>query len=277
MTSAVVVDRRPTSVTLASSQNPSDPGVAVALSAFMTPSFINEGSVEFRDGGTLLSTSPATLDPRGFSRALLLVNLDPGQHTITASYLGTINFEPSVSQPLVQTVNTAGFATDVSPGSLMVPPGGSNSFLFYVSPVAGFSGSVSLTCTGAPAFATRNLNPATLNISGSTLTSTVTLSSNRQVAGLRHQPFGPQMAWFVVTCSGIAAVLGRRPRRGRRHCGLFGVVLLIVVAGSCSGGGSGGSSQSGRSPTTAQITVTAASSANGSLVSHSQQVTVTFQ
>ncbi len=150
-----------------------------------------------------------------------------------------------------QTVLLSG--TGVSPlsmgsaaGSSMtasVPAGGTATYKMLLTGVTGFSGNVSLSCGGAPAYATCSISPASVNLSGggsTAFTVTVTTTGSASAAIRRHSDV--RLAGF-----GFAALLllplFLQVRKGNRAGSLFLTLtcLLLVVSGC---GGSGGNSPS---------------------------------
>lgn len=95
-----VVDRVNTSTALTSSQNPSTAGQPVTFTASVTPPEAT-GTVEFFDGAVSLGSASVS----GGVARLTTSSLAVGGHTVTASYGGDINYAPSVSPELHQTVN----------------------------------------------------------------------------------------------------------------------------------------------------------------------------
>jgi len=97
------VNKSATMVTAISSANPSVFGQAVTFTATVSsPAGIPTGTVTFLDGATSLGTG--TLDSSGMA-TLTTASLAVGAHSITTSYGGDTNFNPSNSSPLAQTVN----------------------------------------------------------------------------------------------------------------------------------------------------------------------------
>ncbi|WP_204059058.1 DUF4082 domain-containing protein [Microbispora corallina] len=113
-TRITVPDNPPTTTTLTSSPNPSTTGQAVTFTATVqaqSGSVVPAGDVAFKDNGVVIGKDqhyqghPATLTTSGLS---------PGQHRITAVYLGgptfdheaVIYFAPSTSPELVQSVSS---------------------------------------------------------------------------------------------------------------------------------------------------------------------------
>jgi hypothetical protein len=94
------VNKAPSSVTLASSKNPSVSGQSVTFTATVSPSAAT-GTVQFLDGSTVLGT--ATIS--GGTAALTLSSLAVGAHSVKATYSGDANYLTSTSAILTQTVS----------------------------------------------------------------------------------------------------------------------------------------------------------------------------
>jgi hypothetical protein len=100
----VTVTPAPTTTTVASSLNPSSFGQPVTFTAKVTSGtgLIPGGKVQFKDGKTVLGV--AALNASGvatFSTHTLAI----GTHSITAVFVGSLNFTSSISTILTQTVN----------------------------------------------------------------------------------------------------------------------------------------------------------------------------
>ncbi|HET6457517.1 MAG TPA: Ig-like domain repeat protein, partial [Nitrosopumilaceae archaeon] len=98
--------------TVVSSVNPSVIGQSITFTATVTsPDGIPTGTVNFMDGITNLGSctlSGNSCTPPSYSFSI-------GDHSITASYVGDANFNPSTSTPLTQTISKADpFTTVVS-------------------------------------------------------------------------------------------------------------------------------------------------------------------
>ena len=104
-----------TSTTLVSSANPSVYGQAVTFTAQVTRtsgSGTPTGSVDFKDGTTLLQTVPVSGGGASLLTSPSLLNsLAPGAHTITAFYSGDPNFNGGMSNSVTQTVTAAATTT----------------------------------------------------------------------------------------------------------------------------------------------------------------------
>lgn len=108
----------------------------------------------------------------------------------------------------------------------------------------GFSGTVSLTCTGAPAEATCALSSNSVDLDGSTpveVTVTVTTTARSAVAPLLHPPADKIPRLFLVWLFALLLLpLGLLTVPGRRRLiwGLTTAMLLTLLWTSCGGGGS---------------------------------------
>jgi hypothetical protein len=94
-------------VTVASSLNPSTYGTSVTFTAAVTSAgtIAPTGSVSFLDGGKQIGTGPLTGTAATGTATFATVNLAAGAHTITASYAGDSNVGPGTSTAITQTVN----------------------------------------------------------------------------------------------------------------------------------------------------------------------------
>ena len=149
--------------TLATSVNPTGPGLPVTFTATIAPVAPGmgnpDGQVTFSDGGTTLGT--VTVNTATGTATFTTSSLALGKHTITASYGGSTGYAPSSSAVLTQTVIYADTTTLVS--SLNPSPvGGSVTFTATVAAASNTPGGINPTGTitfydGATALKTVNL------------------------------------------------------------------------------------------------------------------------
>jgi hypothetical protein len=142
--------------------------------------------------------------------------------------------------------------------SSTVTAGSPATYSLAVTPEGGYSGTVNLTCSGLPTYASCSFNPAMLSLSsGANANFTLTIATETTQAA---------MLWRTGAGAVLAGLLLCLPlRRGRRLL-LAALVLVIALAGATACGGSGGSSgggptgpqQSKVAPGTYTVTVTAA-------------------
>lgn len=129
----VVVKQDVTSTALASSTNPVSAGGNVVFAAMVQGQHGTvAGEVRFRDGDTVMGT--AALDSGGRA-ALSVLMMAPGEHAITAVYVGSENSAGSTSDVVSQVVAAplAGSTTVLSAGAASLTVGQSASFVAQVA------------------------------------------------------------------------------------------------------------------------------------------------
>ncbi|HVG92777.1 MAG TPA: choice-of-anchor D domain-containing protein, partial [Alphaproteobacteria bacterium] len=196
-----------------------------------------------------------------------------------------------------QQISLTGTGTDFNftPGGttqVKVIAGQTATFNLSATAVSGFSGQLSLACTGAPTGAACSLSTPNLNVIGNVpvpLTVTVTTSPHTSAAG--HSPRNGLWAVnlaSIVACVPLAFFLRKRRARVRMAavCAVLGVVILWSLTG-CGGGG-GGTTPPPPTPTpplttggtpagTYTITVTATDQTGSGPVVHQVPLTLVVQ
>ena len=134
--------------------------------------------------------------------------------------------------------------------SVTVQPGGTATYTLAVGGAC-IAGTVTLTCSGAPASSTCTV-PASMTIratSASTFTVTVGTSARMAASYSGFQPYS-----WLWACGIFAALLFPATGRGRslrsRYLRMVPLIFLLWLAG-CGGGSSSGAGSSGSSPTPA--------------------------
>lgn len=153
------VNQAATSISLASSPNPSTINQQVTLSATVTAptgGIALKGTVTFTDNGNSITDCPATtINPNAPTVTCKTSSLALGSHTLVANYGSDANFSNSSSTPVTQTVNPA-------PTSLTISSSASGNTsvvdqaVSFTAAVKGASGATQFT--GTMAF-TDNGNP----------------------------------------------------------------------------------------------------------------------
>jgi len=117
----------------------------------------------------------------GSGTATLTTNaLTSGSHSITAVYTNSDgNFKGSTSNSLTQLVQD--FSITATPAAQTISSGHQAIYTITLTPIAGLTGTVALSCTGAPANSTCSVSPSTDNLQGAAVASTVTLNANKNV------------------------------------------------------------------------------------------------
>ncbi len=148
---------------MTSSLNASTYGQSVTFTMFVLNAAnapVPEGSVNFYDGTLLLNAAPVALDPTTGSATFTIATLGAGTHAISATYLGTANYQ-SVSASLPgfttgstgQQVNPVPTQATLATSASTVPYGTSVTFTCTVtSATAVPTGPVQFAVNGATAF-----------------------------------------------------------------------------------------------------------------------------
>ncbi len=220
------------------------------------------GTATLLDGSTVLGQQ--TLDANGAAQ-FALSTLGVGSHALTVNYSGDARYSAASSAALAQQVTD--FTPTLASPTQMVAAGASASFPVSIQPQSGFTGSVTLTCSGLPSYAT--CSAASVNVAGSAATATVTVATTPSALAWADLGHGLFYAWAL---GGLPLLRPRRYVRGRSRL----YTLLIVLP--CSLGplgmlGCGGSGKTVQAPTqaasqTSSFTITATATQNGVSVSH---------
>jgi subtilase family serine protease len=265
-----------TTTTLAiSPASPANAGTTVTLTATVKPSSTSTktptGTVTFTDA-TLGKLGTGTLNSSGVA-TLTSSTLAGASYSITATYGGDTNFSGSTSSPVPY--NVQDFKIAANPTTVTVTaPGQSGTTTLTITPLGGFSQTVTYTCTGLPSEATCTFPTAA---TGGTLTITTTAPSAR----LDKSPLGRSRRLFYALLLpgflGLVVSAGSR-KRTRRSMPLLSLIAILALSTlwmpACGGGSSsGGTSNPGTPAGTSSVTVTATA---GSLT-HSAPVTLTIQ
>lgn len=276
----------PTTVTLTSSVNPALAGQPVTYTAVVgaigtgTPT----GAVTFDAGGVAFNTQMLA---SGSATALAMNSaLATGTDSIAAVYSGDPNFTGSASAALPQIVEDFGIALTPSstPGgstSQTVIPGKSATFDFALSPLLGpFNFPIALSATGLPPGATVTFSPQTVTpgTNPSSFTMTVQTAVSQGLLN-RKGAFGGGTLAFAFLLLPFRRRLRRAGKMKMLHRMTMAVVVMfsVVALGSIAGCGtdSGFFAQPQQNYT---ITVTGtATGANGYVLRHSTNVTLTVQ
>jgi len=244
------------------------------ISGFGVPT----GTVTFTDAfGPIPSQSTYTLNSEGNAASPPgIYNFDTGAHTISASYGGDASFNPSTGTQSQSFTITAGFFAQIAGGQEQVAiaaPGGSGQGGLNVYYSTGFSGTISLACSGLPSGAACSFVPPSVTASGtaSSMTeSAIVVTTTAPTTGAEKKT---SIAGYGMIGLGLAGLVVLAGNRKQRMSGLMLILLLalIVPIPGCGGGGGGGN-KSGPPPNlgtptgTSSVLVTATS---GSTISTS--------
>jgi len=246
----------------------------VGTSGFGTPT----GTVTFTSSsGAIPNGASPTLNSQGSTSVQsnpLIVNgptipFDAGQYSISASYSGDPSFQPSNSkQPVSFTIQPGFFATVPPTQSQVVisAPGSSGSTSVSITSSTGFSGTITLSCSGLPSGAACQFNQPAITATGTltTASSTITVTTTAAAAAMLQSPRRPYLTHWLAVASFLffSLVLMGAPARRRSPRFLLLMLALIMLFPGCGGGGSSsqGPPPNPGTPTgTYNVTVTASS------------------
>ena len=197
--------------------------------------------------------------------------------TSEGSVVGTLTLNTNVPNTTPFIVPISGNAGDFSLGTAApatVSPGGSATYNLSATSSGGFSGNVSLACSGVPSGFTCSVDPSSVHLSADgtspysvTVTTAASDSSFRlpSATNVRQNPMAPValfgLVFVVFLLHGGQRPLGTKIVRATGLC----VGLLLV---SCGGGGG-----SGTQPTTYMLTITGTIGS----VSHTTSITLNVE
>jgi hypothetical protein len=182
----------------------------------------------------------------------------------TPSATGTRNANLTVTDNAAGSPQSAALMGTTSDLSLNAAPGSSTSatltagqtatFNLQISPVNGFAGTVTLTCTGAPPNSTCATNPSTLMLANAAVSFSVSVSTMSRsevgpfAGGRRFRspsllPITGSLEWasVLIVCLVMFSFYNSR-QKSYPTAVLFATVLLCALVTSCGGGGAGPSS-----------------------------------
>jgi hypothetical protein len=225
------------------------------------------GAVTFTDGATTIGTQQ--LDSNG-SATITTSSLSTGVHSIVASYAGDSNYIPVSSPALSESITD--FQLSLAQSSQTVAAGASATYAMTVTPVAGFSGEVTFTCSGLPVLAQCSSAMANAT-SGPTNTNVVV---NTAAATSAQNRLASNSIYYCVLLGAFSICY--TSRRRITFTGSSAVLLIALAAGlSGCGGGNKGSGQPGTPSGTTSFTITASTTQNGTTVTHTSKATLVVQ
>ena len=279
----------PTTTKLSASSSSINQNGSVTLTANVTSTASGSptGSVQFLNGTTSLGSGNLS---SGVA-TLTVTSLPAGTASITSVYSGDANFAGSTSSAIQVAVAAPAFTLTANPSSLTIAAGQSGKTIITLTAAGGYSGSISLSCSGLPANAACSFSPATLSANGSNTPSTSTLTITTDTTALAtppQQPFEPRSSLPMYAGCGLAGglllLLGFRRRISAVRRFRSGLILPLLRAVAClaavcgCGGGSKSTSQSSTPVTpagNATVKVTASAGAGGAQNVLDLSVTIT--
>jgi hypothetical protein len=179
-----------------------------------------------------------------------------------------------------------------SGGSATVAAGTTATYALSLAGSGGFSGSVALSCSGAPTGAACTISPASVTLNGSTA-ATATVSVTTTAASHVWLPGGSDRSRrikmmllfiYVTAVLAIASLYRLRANPQVRWAPMLAMTLLLCVGlmvtscgGGSSGGGGGGTVVTGTQAGTYTITVSASATSGSTTLTHAAKLTLVVQ
>ncbi len=208
--------------------------------------------------------------------------------TVLGAETASLNFaDNAFGSP--QTVALSGTGQDFSLSapdtSQTVSKGNDTTFYFYVNPLGGFTGTVALTCSGAPANSTCTVTPASLALNVTNpplpLEAVVGVVTNGSVIPpAPGPPTRPPMTLWIMLAGLLGLCLLARlgaKRAWIRVLAPLTLLITLVFAASCGGGGGGRGSNPYHSPPTPSGTYTLTVTGTSGGVTHTLNLSLTVQ
>jgi hypothetical protein len=264
--------RQPATPTVSLTSSSAQPltGTPLTLTTRVTgvAAFTATGAVTLLDGSTSLGQQ--TLDASG-QVIFSISNLATGQHALSASYAGDKNYLPATSSTVPESVTD--FQLALSSSSQAVSPGTTAAYSLSLTPVAGFAGNVTFTCTGLPAGTACVATTATLNGQPTATTLNVTTTAANEIHADAGRPHVIETATLSLISILLAAFL---PRRSRTLPRLAMLLVAFVGAGLFAGcGGAGSQTSGGSTPVTTSFAIIGSTTQGGQTISHQVSATLT--
>jgi outer membrane lipase/esterase len=198
------------------------------------------GYVTFFDGTTslgsaLLSGSTTTATATYTSSALTA-----GTHNLTVSYSGENGYVSSTSSAISEVVTAPAFSSQLNTDTISVTSGASVVTGLTLTPVGGYTGTVTLACSTSTAHLSCSLNQASMTFNGNNVAQsallTINTMSTTQSTSLTTPPNsshpGEIMAAFLLLPGlGFLGLAGFRKRRSTVR-NLGSLAILAVVSGA---------------------------------------------
>lgn len=208
---------------------------AVAISIKMSNSDFAEANT---CGSSVAAASSCTIN----------VTFDP---TAGGSRVGTLSISDNASSNSLEVALSGtgeDFSISAQSTSATVSAGGTASYDFVLAPKGGFSGDVSLSCSGVPAKSTCSISPASVTLSGSSSADVTVKVATNAASDALPIPFNPPeippttMLWAcLASLIGFGVLVRFLPSRVRTRARFLAPLVVVLMAitfwTACGGGG----------------------------------------
>jgi hypothetical protein len=243
---------------------------AVVTDATSGSSGTPTGNVQFFDGATLLGTGTLA----GGVTTFTTIFTTTGTHIISAVYQGDVNFASGATNTFNEAVGTPGYTVVANPSTLTIQRGNTGTSILTFTPVNNYQGSVTMSCSGLPVFASCAFAPSTIVFTGNNAVQTsqltvYTLNAHDAPAGGSKQG----LLWLpagMLAC--LVMVRRRKMVRGLRVLMMLALAALALTAMTGCGSSAGFVTPTGANT----VTVTASAIGTGGSANVNQTATITI-
>ncbi len=221
-----------TTTVLAAVPSSSGASVTTTFTSTTTPTTGSgqTGTVNFFSGTTLLNPAPITINSStGVASYISPATVFPS-NSFTAVYSGDSNFSTSTSTAMQPSGN---FNLTTPATVVSIPQGGNITNNIVLTPYFGYTGTITPTCSGLPAYSSCTFQPVSAAVSGTSqvqftiyiYTNTALTSQNRQgIAGSR-------VALAMLSPLGLLALAFARRRKLLNSRLLMALIIAFSIGG----------------------------------------------
>jgi hypothetical protein len=221
------------------------------LQVFMYPpgysDILPTGTVQFVDNATPLAPAQTLVSasPGAPPSAAVKVSLSPGVHNLGFNYSGDNNYIAFNSPSWAVSIPPP-FGLSANNALASIKLGQSATYNLSLTSNYGYSGNVSLTCSGAPSWATCNIAPSTIQLASYRTTPLVVTVTTNQTASRHSSP----LHTLPLVFAGVLAGLGAMYKKSLKAAAVvLGVWTILAVVGCGGGAGSNATPTPTPSPT----------------------------
>ncbi len=284
----ITVAQAPTGVIAEATPTTVQSGVPVTLTALVytnSVGFAPSGTVKFLNAGVPVTGTVNYRATNGsrIEYAFLIATLTTSftaNATITAQYSGDANYQGSTTATALQiplSTSPPDFSLKASPSNsiTITAPGQSGSTWISATPIAGFTGKITLTCAlpSTMTYGSCSLSTPSISTEGSSIVTVSTTSPSTTFRPLNRP------GWFIPSAGTLFACffLLLIPRKKRRAKLAFGCLVLASLVAALVACGGKTSSPLPSSPGTPPGSYTATVTATSGSLTHSLTIPVTVQ